>query len=184
MSEWSLSAKRIFRDWRRKTIVAVRLFTGPLTLEHRATGWLTPNFHHAWQHVLLHTCARYDLLCPAYVLMPDHKHVFLLGLADRTSDQRTAVEFLRKHLRPHLAPADWQRQSHDHVLREHERKLDAFPNVAGYIFDNPVRAGLAPSRDAWPFSGCCVPGYPDLNVRRVDYWDLFWRIYNRLVNVR
>jgi len=155
-----------------------------LTIENRATGWLTPAFHQTWQLNLLHTCARYELVCPTYLLMPDHAHVCLLGLNDGGSDQRVAVEFLRKHLRPHLAPADWQQQPFDHILREHERDRGAFLAVASYILDNPIRARLATRRAEWPCSGCCIPGYPDLDVRRDDYWELFWRIYNRLVEAR
>jgi REP element-mobilizing transposase RayT len=113
-----------------------------LTIERRAKGWLTPDFHLRWQLALLHACTRYDLLCPAYVLMPDHVHLLWIGLNERGSDQRIAAEFLRKNLRPHLAPADWQQQAHDHVLREAEREHDTFRTIASYIFDNPVRAGL------------------------------------------
>jgi hypothetical protein len=91
-----------------------------LTLDHRATGWLTPGFHHTWQLTLLHASARYGLACPCYVLMPDHIHLIWLGLRD-DADQRTAIGFLRKHLRPALAPHDWQKQAHDHVLRDVER---------------------------------------------------------------
>ncbi len=152
-----------------------------LTIENRATGWLTPTFHATWKLILLHTCARYDLACPAYVLMPDHAHVIWLGLTDRDSDQRVAIEFLRKHLRPHLAPAEWQRQAHDNVLREADRERDAFQATAAYVFENPVRASLAARREDYPHLGCCVPGYPDLDPRREGYWELFWRIYNQRV---
>jgi putative transposase len=152
------------------------------TIEGRATGWLTTDFHHAWRHVLLHACARHDLACPAYVLMPDHVHLLWLGLDERGSDQRVAIEFLRKHLRPQLAPADWQRQPYDNVLREADRVRDAFQRTAHYIFENPVRAGLAATWQEYAFVGCCVAGFPDLDVRADDYWDRFWRIYNRLVD--
>jgi len=155
-----------------------------LTTEHRATGWCTPAFHERWQAILLHTCARYAVACPSYVLMPDHAHLILVGLGDYGLDQLTAVEFLRRHLRPHLAPATWQQQAHDHVLREAEREHGAFQAVAQYILENPVRAGLAATWRDYSCLGCCVPGYPDLDVRRNDYWELFWRIYNRLVETR
>lgn len=151
-----------------------------LTLDHRATGWLTPAFDHAWQLTLLHAGARWHLACPAYVLMPDHVHLLWLGL-DAASDQRPAVEFLRRHLRTHLAPVTWQRQAHDHVVRAEDRTRDAFPALIGYIFENPVRAGLVPDRAAWPYAGSCVPGYPELNPRLPDYGERFWRCYNYLV---
>lgn len=152
-----------------------------LTVENRAIGWLTSGFYHAWQHILLHTCARYSLISPAFVLMPDHFHLLWLGFDERGSDQRVAIEFLRKHLGPALAPAAWQRQPFDHVLAEAERKRGAFEIVAHYIFENPVRSGLVTHWQDYPFTGACAAGYPDIDVRRDDYWELFWRIHQRLV---
>lgn len=151
-----------------------------LTIEDRTTGWLTPAFHHAWELVLLHTCGRYRLVCPAYVLMPDHAHLLWIGLDESKSDQRTAIEFLRKHLQPQLAPARWQHQAHDHVLREAERERGAFQAVAHYILENPLRANLVSRWPDYPYLGCCVPGYPALGVRASEYWELFWRIHHRL----
>lgn len=151
-----------------------------LTLERRATGWLSPAFHHSWQNILLHAGARYHLACPCYTLMPDHLHLLWIGTAT-ASDQRLAIEFLRKHLAPHLVPATWQKQAHDHVLREDERERDAFHTVAHYIVQNPVRAGLVARWEDYAFTGCSVPGYPELDPRADDYWLRFWRIYNHLV---
>ncbi len=151
-----------------------------LTLEHRATGWLSPDFHHAWQRLLLHTCARCPLAAPAYVLMPDHIHLLAVGLSAK-SDQRLAIEFLRQHLAPRLAPAVWQKQAHDHVLRESEREHEAFRIVAHYILENPVRAGLTARWQDYAYAGCCVAGYPELDPRTEDYWLRFWRVYNYLV---
>ena len=150
-----------------------------LTLEDRAAGWLSPSFHSLFREMLVHTCARYALACPVYVLMPDHLHVLWLGLSDQ-SDQRVAMEFIRKHLRPALSPAQWQ-QPHDRVLREREVLPEAFLIVANYILENPVRAGLVSKWTDYPHLGCVVAGYPDLDIRRADYWELFWRIHHRLV---
>lgn len=151
-----------------------------LTLEQRATGWLSSDFHHAWQHLLLHACARFDLAAPAYVLMPDHIHLLGVGLSS-AADQHLAIEFLRKHLAPFIAPAAWQKQAHDHVLREEEREHDAISAVAHYIFENPVRAGLVSCWQDYAYTGCCVAGYPELNPRTEDYWLRFWRVHNYLV---
>lgn len=151
------------------------------TIDRRATGWLTPVFHHAWQYALLHACARWQLACPAYVLMPDHIHLLWLGLDDSISDQRLATEFLRKHLRPALAPHSWQKQAHDRVLRESERTRGALQSAAHYIFDNPVRAHLTAHFHAHVYLSCSVVGYPELDVRAADYWECFWRIHNYLV---
>jgi REP element-mobilizing transposase RayT len=151
-----------------------------LTVEDRATGWLDGAFHHRWQLRLLHTCARYRLLCPAYALMPDHMHLIWIGFCS-DSDQLSAIEFLRKHLRSALLPAIWQKQAHDHVLGEEERKREAFIRTANYILENPVRAGLVTRYADYPYVGCCVPGYPDLEVRTADYWERFWRVHRYML---
>ena len=151
-----------------------------LTIEDRATGWLTETFHRDWCLCLLHTSTRSHLSCPAYVLMPDHMHLVWLGLRD-DSDQLLAIEFFRHHLGPELSPAGWQRQAHDHVLNDQKRNHDALANTVKYIFENPVRAGLVRSFAEYPYLGCCVPGYPDLDVRGAGHWELFWRIYSHLV---
>ena len=94
------------------------------------------------------------------------------------SDQRRASAFLRKHLEPRLKPHGWQHQAHDHVLRDEERHRNAFGATCAYIAENPVRAGLVAEAAAWPYTGCIVPGFPELHPLAADYWDMFWRIYN------
>lgn len=112
--------------------------------------------------------------------MPDHIHLLAAGLSC-DADQHLAVEFLRKHLAPAIRPACWQKQAHDHVLREDEREHDAFSAVAHYIFENPVRAGLVARWQDYAYIGCCVAGYPELNPRADDYWLRFWRVHHYVV---
>jgi REP element-mobilizing transposase RayT len=152
-----------------------------MTLEDRATGWLAREFHSIWSLILLHASARYNLVCPTYVLMPDHVHVLWLGHCQHDSDQRVAIEFLQSKLRTHIAPADWQRQPYDHVLCESERAHDAFLTTACYILENPVRAKLVSDWREYPYSGCCMPGYPEFDPLASDYWERFWRCYNYLI---
>lgn len=150
------------------------------TLNCRAPILARAAFHHAWQLALLHACARHHLLAPIYVLMPDHAHLLLLGLRD-DSDQWLAVNFLRRHTRGALAPEDWQKQTHDHVLREAERTRGGFVGVACYIRENPVRAGVVADANDYAYLGNCVPGYPDLDPRAADYWERFWRCHHHLI---
>lgn len=152
-----------------------------LSVSERKTGWLSRDFHAAWSITLLHACARYRLVCPAYVLMPDHAHLLLTGLRDGGSDQRVAVTFLQKNTSQQIAPAEWDRQPYDHVLREHERAQGAFDSVAHYILNNPTRAKLVEDWRGYDYAGCCIPGYPELSVKHMDYWTRFWRCYNFLV---
>ena len=152
------------------------------TVHQRAAGWLTSAFHAKWREILLHTCARYELHCPTYVLMPDHVHLLLMGIDEQGSDQRTAIAFLRKHTRPALAPHRWQQQAHDHVLRGEERTTGRFRKTAHYVAENPVRADLVEKPADWPFAGCCIPGYPEFEIHAADYWMRFWR-YHRHVTL-
>ena len=146
-----------------------------LTVFDRGTGWLTQSFHSAFRELLLHVAAREGLFCPAYCLMPDHIHLLWLGLW-RDTDQRNGMSFLRTHLEPKLSPHKFQPQAHDHVLRDEERKHDAFARICFYILANPVRAGLILEAEGWPFCGAIVPGYPTLHPLQADFQQKFWKL--------
>jgi putative transposase len=150
-----------------------------LTIFDKAKGWLTPAFHRCFRELMFHAAAREGLLCPLYCLMPDHLHLVWMGLRP-DSDQFTGMAFLRTYLEPELSPAKFQPQAQDEVLREEQRKRNAFAKVCFYIAANPVRAGLINLKEIWPFTGCVVPGYPKLNTTDDDFWPVFWRIDSKL----
>ena len=151
-----------------------------MTMEDRKTGWLIPAFHSQFREILTHTMFRYGLCCPIYCCMPDHIHLLWIGITN-AADQRNAAKYLRKQLNPILEKlgARFQLQPYDHVLLEEERERNAFENVAEYIARNPERKGLVgPDRFRdYPFTGCLMPGYPELWLWQDDYWDRFWRVY-------
>ncbi len=147
-----------------------------LTIFDRAQGWLSAAFHQRFRELMFHTAAREALLCPIYCLMPDHLHLVWMGLR-RDSDQLNGMAFLRRFLEPKLAPARFQPQAQDEVLRAEQRKRNAFAKVCFYIAANPVRASLMATSDTGPFTGCILPGYPELNPVGDDFWPKFWRIY-------
>ncbi len=149
-----------------------------LTIFDRKQGWLTPSFHSQFRELMLHTAARESLVCPIYCLMPDHLHLVWMGLRLDT-DQMNGMAFLRTHLEPALKPAKFQPQAQDNVLREQERKRNAFAKVCFYIAANPVRAGLMKETEKWPFTGSVVPGYPKLDPTAEDFWPKFWKIYSQ-----
>ncbi len=146
------------------------------TVSNRATGWLDPHRHATFRELLLHAAAREQLVCPIYTMMPDHVHLIWIGIAG-SSDQRLASTFLRAAFAPNLTSGAWQHQPHDHVLRERDRERGALAATCHYITENPVRAHLVEDENAWPYTGCIVPGYPNLDPRDESYWDLFWRIH-------
>jgi putative transposase len=152
-----------------------------MTLRDRARGWLDDRMHGRVRELLLHTMARHHLHCAAYCLMPDHAHFLWMGLWEG-SDQRLAARFFRKHWNAALADhgVRLQPQAYDHVLRESERRPDAFEDTVIYIFKNPERAKLVEDWRTWPHAGTILPGYPDLPADRFgEFWPMFWKIHNR-----
>ena len=139
-----------------------------LTVFDRRQGWLTPELHHQFRELMFHAAAREGLVCPIYCLMPDHLHLVWMGLRLDT-DQVNGMAFLRTYLEPALKSAKFQPQAQDNVLREEERKRNAFARVCFYIAANPVRAELMKATDVWPYTGCLVPGYPKLNPVDEDF---------------
>jgi putative transposase len=147
-----------------------------LTVHDRATGWLTEKFHARFRELMLHTAAREGLFCPTYCLMPDHLHLIWLGLR-LDSDQLNGMAFLRTYLEPLLAPAKFQPQPYDSVLRETEREHEAFAKACFYILNNPVKAKLVSKPEDWNFCGAVIPGYPTLHPLTRDFWEKFWKLY-------
>ena len=134
---------------------AVVHWTLPIAL--RQTGWLGERFHAAFREQVLHAAAREGLFCPTYCLLPDHLHLVWMGLRV-DSDQLNGMAFLRTQLKPILLPHRFQHQAHDHVLKEDERKRDAFARVCFYVIDNARAANLVEHPKHWPFAGAVVPG--------------------------
>jgi putative transposase len=142
---------------------------------------LNDSFHSRFRELLLHTCVREQLLCPAYVLMPDHLHLVLIG-TEPDSDQLNGVRFLRTHLARAIKPLHLQPQAHDHVFTGDERRKLAFAKACRYVLLNPTRAALVEKADAWNFVGTLIPGYPNLNPFADDFWPKFWKIFATLRN--
>jgi putative transposase len=148
-----------------------------MRLQHRATGWLSEEFHVRFREILLHGLHSCGCACPVYCLMPDHIHLLLVGW-DVAADQTKLLRFLTRHINRVFGPAfALQKQNYDHVLRdEDERSSDGIASLAWYITENPVRAGVGIEREEYPFTGCMIPGYPELDLWQGEFWERFWRI--------
>ena len=97
--------------------------------------------------------SEYDCWVGAYCLMPDHLH-FVSGSKREGSSVLTFVERFKgkttnSSWQLGWSGKLWQKRRHDHVLRSAE-SLD---DIYDYILQNPVRAGLVDSPEAWPWSG-------------------------------
>jgi putative transposase len=91
----------------------------------------------------------------AYCFMPDHCHFLLEGKAPnaelremvRAFKGRSTVIFRKFNIQD-----AWQKGFYEHILRT----CDDYASVTAYIYENPVRAGLAKDIFGWPFSGSFV----------------------------
>jgi putative transposase len=91
----------------------------------------------------------------AYCFMPDHVHLLVEGQAEDSD----CLRFIRRakqssgfHYQRQFGHRLWQRYGFERVLRHEEATL----NVAKYILENPIRAGLVTSVEDYPFLGSSV----------------------------
>lgn len=95
-----------------------------------------------------------DSMPQCWVLMPDHLHILLkLGSTESLSrlmnrmksvTARAAIGGDRRRGRI------WMRGFHDRAMRSEEDLQTA----ARYVLENPIRAGLTETLEAYPFWGC------------------------------
>jgi len=91
----------------------------------------------------------------AYVFMPDHIHLLIEGLSERSDCRRfirRAKQFSGYHYAKRFEHRLWQRYGFERVLRDDEATLV----VAKYILENPLRAGLVRCVEDYPFAGSRV----------------------------
>jgi REP element-mobilizing transposase RayT len=121
----------------------------------------------ATQSHILHVATTFAFAVGAYCIMPDHVHLLMLAQSDQ-SDLERFVKQLKQvtgfaYKQGHRKPL-WQPGYHDRILRDDVATLD----VARYILENPVRAGLAKRLGEWPFAGSGVYSWDQLR----DLWEL------------
>ena len=97
----------------------------------------------------------------AYCLMPDHVHLLIEGLAD-TSDLRKFAKLAKQRAGAQYSfqtgKTLWQEGYFEHVLRSD----DDARQLARYIIENPVRAGLVSTPFEYPYLGSDVWTLEDL----------------------
>ncbi len=117
------------------------LLATPVNAEILVDEWRNAHLRHGWR-------------IGRYVIMPDHVHFFATPVGDGARLARfvgawkewTAKRVARDH--GAVLPL-WQPRFFDHVLRSEE----SYAEKRAYVLNNPVRAGLVGTAEAWPFSG-------------------------------
>ena len=93
----------------------------------------------------------FNIAVGRYVIMPDHIHLFVCGsgefeLAKWVGGLKRAVSVAVASDRRFPL---WQPGFFDHVLRNDE----SYSEKWSYVRENPVRAGLVPTFQDWPYAG-------------------------------
>jgi putative transposase len=104
---------------------------------------------------ILRACAPSRMCVPAYCFMPDHLHLLVEGTEDDANARRffTLAKQFSGYMHSQTYRSKlWQRYGWERVLRDDQRSED----IARHILENPVRAGIAPTSRAYPFSGSAV----------------------------
>jgi putative transposase len=89
---------------------------------------------------------------PVYCFMPDHLHVMLRGLEDRSDCWAAMCAFKLQSgvwLAKNRPSVKLQKDLYDHVVRSSEESREQ----ARYIAANPCRAGLVERWHLWPHTG-------------------------------
>jgi len=90
----------------------------------------------------------------SYVIMPDHVHFFCTDAAGTTTLSRMVGAWKQWSAKElcgllHVDAPFWQKEFFDHLLRSNE----SYSEKWNYVLQNPVRAGLVPDADQWPYKG-------------------------------
>ncbi len=95
---------------------------------------------------------RYQL--HAFVVMPNHVHLLATGSVPLHTWIRPLKGFTGHEANRILSHsgAFWQEESYDHLLR----KPVEFDRIKTYIEWNPVKAGIAPSIEQYPWSSAAI----------------------------
>ena len=101
-------------------------------------------------------CIGRAYLSHAWVVMPNHVHLLLTPQSDvpellqrlKGATARQANKLLFQ-----TGKCFWQDESYDHIVRDSTE----FRRIESYIFQNPVRAGLAITAEEYPWSSISTP---------------------------
>jgi len=123
--------------------------------------------------ILRQLSASFKFAVYAYCIMPDHFHLLLTGtdpICDLLQFVADFKEITTRQYRENGNQSLWQKKLYDHVLRQGESR-DA---VAGYIWMNPVRAGLCTAPHEYPYSGSFVIDWKK-GFLPIELWTPEWR---------
>jgi putative transposase len=141
--------RRLSRVWIKEPIYFITTCTHnrlPVLAQPEATDILRTEWHQALD--------RHGWAIGRYVIMPDHVHFFgkpAVEAKPLSEFMNRWKEWTSKGLakRFTITPPIWQPEFFDHILRSSESYSEKWL----YVQNNPVRAGLCPDAEKWPYQG-------------------------------
>ncbi|HRF67225.1 MAG TPA: hypothetical protein PK850_14840 [Ignavibacteria bacterium] len=107
------------------------------------------------ESILIETSAKYSIILPVYLLMPNHMHLITNTLTEEADSLKAINMFKQKSgfkYSQSYPRTKWQRSFHDHIIRDDE---DMFEHVR-YILYNPVRKQLVENWKDYKYKGSQV----------------------------
>ncbi|HLF71687.1 MAG TPA: transposase [Dehalococcoidia bacterium] len=102
--------------------------------------------------ILTSVAAKKSFALLAFCFMPNHLHLLVQG-QDESADLLLFVQNLKQetsfHFKQRTGRQLWQQSFFDRALRQDDASLD----MAAYILQNPVAAGISPDVQSYPLSG-------------------------------
>jgi REP element-mobilizing transposase RayT len=139
---------RLFRDLYKGEVSAI--FT--LCIKDRVTLFTKPDVVSAFIDILKEITLKGNYIIPVYCFMPNHQHLIVRGTKVSCDVRQAIVHYKQKTgfwMITNKINAKWQKDFYDHIIRKHEE----LPTQVRYILDNPVRKGLVPYWQDYPFKG-------------------------------
>jgi len=102
--------------------------------------------------ILRATTKKYSCVNWAYVFMPDHVHIVIEGVKERSNLWKTIVLFKQKTgywFAKNLPKIQWQKDFYDRIHRSDDELL----NHILYVVNNPVRKGIVKHWREYKFTG-------------------------------
>ncbi|NRA29707.1 MAG: transposase [Parvularculaceae bacterium] len=93
------------------------------------------------------TFQRYPVQIDAMCVLPDHLHTVWM-LPDGDTNYPLRWQLIKKRFNKALGHNPWQPRYWEHTIRDHKDHA----NHINYVHQNPVKHGLVPTMDDWPYS--------------------------------
>jgi len=103
----------------------------------------------------LQHCGQTDYWLHAWVVMPNHVHMLATPRTDVSRFMRRLKGYTARQanrLLTRTGQTFWQEESYDHLVRTAEESR----RIEGYILNNPVKAGLAPTPEDYRWSSAHI----------------------------